>query len=122
MKLLTTAVLIAVFALAGPLVAHALVLNTAPLSPDVNTGTARCVVSNTSTKEGAVTVEIFSDTGAGIVGGFSATLAANATTESATVALSTDPMGYCRCTVPNKKFLCSLVWFDGTTPMVIHGQ
>ena len=122
MTVLAVLTLVAVVVLSGPLVAHALILNTAPLSTDTTGGTVRCVVSNTSAKAGDVTVQIFSHTGSGLVGGFSTNLVSNATSQTDTVDLSAEDMGYCRCIVPNKKFLCSLVYVNGTSLMVIHGQ
>lgn len=123
MNIVVTAVLATVLALIAPAAADALVLNTAPLSEDVTTGTVRCVVSNVSTKIGNVTVEAHSFAGDIIVGGFGPTpLGPGAVTESATVDLTSQPMGYCRCIVPNKSFRCSLVWGNGTSLVVIPGQ
>lgn len=122
MNILVTAVLATVLALIAPAAADALTLNTAPLSEDVTTGTVRCVVSNVSTKTANVTVEAHSF-GGGIITGFGPTpLAPDAVTESATVDLTTQSMGYCRCIVPNKNFRCSLVWGNTTSLVVIPGQ
>ena len=124
MNILVTVVLATVLALIVPVAADALTLNTAPLSEDVTTGTVRCVVSNVSAKTGNVTVEARSFEGGIIAGvGFGPTpLGADAVTESATVDLTSQPMGYCRCIVPNKSFRCSLVWGNGTSLVVIPGQ
>ncbi|MBI4490357.1 MAG: hypothetical protein HY694_14840 [Deltaproteobacteria bacterium] len=125
-NVLATVVLAVVLALAAPMAAHALDLNTAPLPTGLSSGKVKCVVSNVSTKTGGVGARMFATDGTDL-GGFGpgVPLAANATTQTDPIDLSTDApeASYCRCTVPNKKFRCSLVHTNnGDLLEVIPGQ
>jgi hypothetical protein len=114
---------LAVLMLAAPMTANALTLNTPPLPDGLGSGDVKCVVSNVGTKTGNVTVTIFATDGNIIVGGFGPTpLAANATTETPAVDLSTNDASYCRFVVPNKKFKGSLVYTNGDVVEVVAGE
>jgi hypothetical protein len=116
--------LLAVLVLASPVVAHAAVITTAPLSGTINTGTAQCVVSNLLAKVASVTVTIVDTAGNIVPGGFGPTpLGPGATTETPEIDLDTDDVSYCRCVVPNKaNFRCSLVLKIGGSVTVVPGQ
>jgi hypothetical protein len=132
MKTLMALALLSAMALVVPATADAVDLVTAPLSDDLSAGTVRCVVTNVNTTLKAITVSLVDVGGNNIVGGITGVnLGPGATTQTASIDLaSTDPaFSHCRCTVPNKKFRCSMVYVRTsetdppvTTVTVVPGQ